>query len=552
MPRPDGRRAAGTPTIERDGIVMKTYTRRTLALASALLLGTAACTDVTTPPKSTVTSENIFNDPSSYRAYMAKLYAGLAVTGQQGPAGRGDIQGIDEGFSQYVRLYWQMQELPTDEAVIAWGDAGVQELNTQIWSSSNQFLVAMYYRIYFQVVHANEFLRETTDEKLAGRSNTTDALRAEIAQYRAEARFLRALSYWHGIDLFGDIPLVREDVPLNAPPPPQATRAEVYNFIVSELNEIRTQLPAPASTQYGRAGRAAADMLLAKVQLNAQVYTGTPRWTEARTAAENVINGGGYSLDDVYLDMFLADNHTSPEIIFAVTQDGQNTRSFGGTTFLAHASVGGDMNAASFGLNGGWWGLRARPELVAQFPGGAASMDRRASSVFFTQNQSVAITDLLAFQQGVGVPKYRNVTKNGTPGSDLEFVDTDYPMFRLADAYLIYAEAVLRGGGGSQGQALTYVNALRQRAYGNMSGNIGAADLTLDFILAERARELYWEGHRRQDLIRYNRFTTNGVWVFKGGVQAGRTTEAFRNLYPLPASELVANRNLKQNQGYGD
>lgn len=532
---------------------MNTYTRGTLVLASALLLGgTTACTDITAPPKSTVTSENIFNDPNSYRAYLAKLYAGLAVTGQQGPAGRPDIQGIDEGFSQYIRLYWQMQELPTDEAVIAWNDAGVQELNTQIWSSSNQFLVAMYYRIYFQVVHANEFLRESTEAKMAGRPGTTDALRAEVAQYRAEARFLRALSYWHGIDLFGDIPLVREDFALNSPPPPQATRAQIYEFIVSELNEIRTQLPAPAATQYGRAGRAAADMLLAKVYLNAQVYTGTPRWTEARQAAENVINAGTYTLDDEYLDMFLADNHTSPEIIFAVTQDGQNTRTFGGVSFLAHASVGADMSPAAYGLNGGWWGLRLRPELVAMFPGGAASADRRASSVWFTQNQSVGITDLLNFQQGIAAPKYRNVRKDGTPGSDQEFVDTDYPMFRLADAYLIYAEAVLRGGGGSQGTALGYVNQLRRRAYGNTSGDITGADLTLDFVLAERARELYWEGHRRQDLIRYNRFTTNGVWVFKGGVQAGRTTEAFRNLYPLPASELVANPNLQQNEGYGD
>lgn len=532
---------------------MKTYTRRTLVAASALLLGgTAACTDITSLPKSTVTSDNIFNDPGSYRAYVAKLYAGLALSGQQGPAGREDIKGIDEGFSQYLRLYWQMQELPTDEAVIAWNDAGVQELNTQIWSSSNQFLVAMYYRIYFQVSLANEFLRETTEEKLAGRSSTTDALRTEIAQYRAEARFLRALSYWHGIDLFGDIPLVREDFALNSPPPPQATRAEIYDFIVSELTDIRTALPTPAAAQYGRASRAAADMLLAKVYLNAQVYTGTPRWTEARTAAEAVIGSGGYSLDDAYLDMFLADNHTSPEIIFAVTQDGQNTRTFGGTSFLAHASVGGDMPPAAYGLNGGWWGLRLRPELVAMFPGGAASADGRASSVWFTTNQSVGITDLLNFQQGLAAPKYRNVTKNGTPGSDAEFVDTDFPMFRLADAYLMYAEAVLRGGGGSEGQALTYVNALRQRAYGGTAGDIGAADLTLDFILAERARELYWEGHRRQDLIRYNRFTTNGVWVFKGGVQAGRTTEAFRNLYPLPASELVANPNLRQNEGYGD
>ena len=530
---------------------MNTTTRRTLALAAALVLGgAAACTDITVPPKSTVTGANIFNDPNSYRAFLAKIYAGLAVTGQQGGAGRGDISGIDEGFSQYIRLYWQMQELPTEEAVIAWNDAGVQELNTQIWSSSNQFLVSMYYRIYFQAGMANEFLRETTDDKLSQR-NVSSALRTDIQQFRAEARFLRALSYWHGLDLFGDIPLVTEEDELGSTPPQQATRAEVFAYVVSELNAIRTALPAAGAGQYGRADRGAVDMLLAKVYLNSAVYTGTARYNEARAAAEAVITSGAYTLDDNYREIFLADNHTSPEIIFAVTQDGRNTRSFGGTTFLAHAGVGGNMNQADYGLNGGWWGLRARPEFVTLFPGGPATADRRGSSIFYTNGQSLAINELLNFQQGIGAPKYSNVTSTGAPGSDLEFVDIDYPMFRLADAYLTYAEAVLRGGGGSRAQALGYINALRQRAYGNASGNISDADLTLNFILDERARELYWEGHRRQDLIRFDRFSDNGIWTFKGGVQAGRTTESFRDLYPLPASELLANPNLEQNEGYG-
>ena len=517
-------------------------TFRTVSVA-ALLVAAFGCTDVTTEPKSTVTGANVFNDPSSYRAFLAKIYAGLAVTGQQGPAGKADIQGIDEGFSQYVRLLWQMEELPTDEAVIAWNDTGVQELNTQIWGTSNQFLQAMYYRIFFQVAMVNEFLRETTDEKLAQRG-ATDALKAQVATYRAEARFLRALSYWHGIDLFGNIPLVVETDPIGSTPPQQATRAELFNYVESELKAIQNQLPSAAAVEYGRASSAAATMLLAKLYMNSQVYTGTQRYSDARAAVEQVIATPGLSLDPSYKHLFLADNNTSKEIIFPVPQDGKRTQSYGGTTFIIHASVGGDMNAGAFGIDGGWWGLRLKPEIPALF----VASDTRGT--FFTQNQSLTINNLTNFQEGYASVKYQNVTSTGARGSDQGFMDTDYPMFRLGDAYLMYAEAVLRNGGGSRSQALSYVNALRQRAWGNTNGNITDAQLTLGFLKDELSRELFWEGHRRTDLVRFGQFTDQGVWAWKGGVKAGKVTESFRNLYPLPASELLANPNLTQNSGY--
>ncbi len=124
-------------------------------------------------------------------------------------------------------------------------------------------------------------------------------------------------------------------------------------------------------------------------------------------------------------------------------------------------------------------------------------------------------------------------------------------MFRLADAYLIYAEAALRGGGGSTAQALTYVNALRQRAFGNTSGDITSGQLTLDFLLDERGRELLWEGQRRMDLVRYGKFTGGSyLWSWKGGTKLGATTDGHLNLYPIPANELSANPNLVQNPGY--
>jgi hypothetical protein len=524
---------------------MKPDSRKSIAAAvTLLLLGAAGCTNLTVEPKSTVTEANIFTDVSSYRAFLAKIYAGLSVGGQQGGDGQTDIQGIDGGFSQYMRLYWEHEELPTDEAIIAWGDLGLPEMNYGTWATNNPFVTAMYARIYFQVGMANEFLRQSTDAKLAERGQTSAEFKATIATYRAEARFLRALSYWHGLDLFGNIPLVTEADALGATPPKQATRADVYNFLVSELTDIQSQLPAPGASSYGRATGPAATMLLAKLYLNAEVYTGTANYAAALTAAQAVI-AGPYSLDPSYQHLFLADNNTSPELIFTVPEDGLRTQTYGSTNFLIHASCGNQMNAGTYGIDGCWWGIRLKPEAYNNYAAG----DGR-TNVFFTTGQSVAVTDVGTFANGIAAPKYRNVTSGGAPGSNPGFVDVDFPMFRLGDAYLIYAEAAVRTNT-NLGQALTYVNALRERAYGDTSGDITSGQLTTDFILAERGRELLWEGHRRTDLIRYGLFTGGTyLWAWKGGVAAGQSTLPKLNLYPIPSNELSANPNLVQNPGY--
>ena len=514
--------------------------------AGALLFGTLACGDLTVEPKSTVTDATIFNDPASYKSFLAKLYAGLAVTGQAGPDGNADIQGIDEGFSQYVRGYWQLQQLPTDEVLIGWGDTGLPELNTQLWSASNVFVGAMYSRIFYQVALANQFLRETTPDKLTSRGASA-ALRTEVEGYRAEARFLRALSYYHAIDLFGAVPLVDENFDVSKLPV-QKTRAEVFAFVESELKAIRASLPVGSTgANYGRASQGAVNMVLAKIYLNAGVYTGTARWADARDAAAAVISGSQATLDPNFLRMFSADNHTSPELIFTVPFDGTRTRTWGGTTYLVHAAVGDNMDPAAYGIDGGWYGLRLRPEAVDRYAIG----DTR-TSYFHTTGRTKTIANIGSSGQGYAAPKYRNVKSTGGAGSHLTFPDTDFPMFRLADAYLMYAEAVLRAGGSSADTttALGYVNTLRTRAYGNITGNITRAQLTLDFILDERSRELLLEGHRRQDLIRYGRFTDVGVWSWKGGVAAGTTTPSFRNLYPIPSSERSANPTVQQNPGY--
>jgi starch-binding outer membrane protein, SusD/RagB family len=284
--------------------------------------------------------------------------------------------------------------------------------------------------------------------------------------------------------------------------------------------------------------------LLAHVYLNAEVYTGTPHYGEALAAAQAAI-AGPFSLDDNYQHLFLADNNTSPEIIFPIIQDGKATQTFGGTTFLIHASCGGSMDPNDSGVDGCWFGLRLKPKAYNRYD----PADPRRS-FFWTDEQTVQIATISNFNDGIPAPKFVNKTSTGADGSNAVHPDTDFPMFRLGDAYLMYAEANVRGGGGDPAQALAYVNALRQRAYGNTSADISAPELTLQFILDERSRELLWEAHRRTDLVRYGQFTGDTLWEWKGGVAAGRPTESFRDLYPLPASELTTNPNLTQNPGY--
>ena len=522
---------------------MKSITR--LVVAAGVALAVAGCGDLTVEPKSDITSGNIFKDPNSYRSFIAKLYAGLAVTGQSGPAGSADISGIDEGFSQYLRGYWQLQQLPTDETIIGWGDPTLQDVNFQTWSSANLFSGAMYSRIFYQVALANQFLRETSDAKLSERGVSAE-LKTTIQGYRNEARFLRALSYYHAVDLFGPVPLVDENFGIGALPR-QGTRTEVFNFAESELLAIRGAL-APRSTgdYYGRASTAAANMILAHLYLNAEEWTGTARYADARAAAEAVIATLGLALDPNHKRIFSLDNTASPEIIFQIPFDGERTMTWGGMTFLIHAAVGDGMNAADYGIDGGWYGLRTRPETVDRFTTGDTRADYLVSN---SHTKSIACVEGCS-NQGYAVGKFRNKATTGEVGKNLTHPDTDYPMFRLADAYLIYAEAVLRGGGGTRATALGYVNQLRRRAFGGTAGDITDAQLTLPFILDERSRELLWEGYRRQDLIRFGLFSDAGIWQWKGGVQPGKLTESFRDLYPIPASERSANPTVAQNPGY--
>lgn len=518
----------------------------TLALLSIGGLGLSCKKQLNQTPKYGLNEEAVYSDPDNYVHVLAKLYDGLSATGLQGPAGSGDIAGIDEGFSAYMRVLYNLQELPTDEAICGWNDPGIPDLNKMSWSAENSFVKGMYYRIYYQVTLCNEFIRQSSDEKLAER-DFTEAQKATIREYRNEARFLRALSYYHAMDLFGNVPFVTEEDKVGAYQPERITRSDLFAYIETELLDIDDQLLAPAATPYGRASSSAAKFLLAKMYLNAEVYTGTPRYSDCATFCSQIISGNGYQLDDNYQDLFLADNNTSPEIIFPVQYDGQYTQTWGGTTFFVCASLGGSMVAADYGVNGKWGGLRAKPNFVDQFPD--SMQDGRY--LFYRNGQTKNITTMSTFTLGYAFPKFKNKTSTGGNRSNNAanaYTDIDFPMMRLADVYLMYAEAALRGGG-NVGTGLGYVNLLRERAYGNNSHNF--ASLTLDDILAERSRELSWECTRRTDLIRFGLFTSGSyVWPFKGGDVAGIGVGSHLNLYPLPSSDLILNPNLIQNPGY--
>ncbi|MGC4129815.1 MAG: RagB/SusD family nutrient uptake outer membrane protein [Bergeyella sp.] len=522
---------------------MKNFRRYKTKIAAVVLgisLSMTSCVDdLKQEPITEVTSASIYKDFANYNSLLAKLYGGLAVGGQSSGDGSGDIADIDGGFSNYMRLLYTLNVITTDEAVIGWNDGSLHEFHKMIWTPANEFNNAMYFRLYAEVAFCNEFIKNTTDEKLSS-NGISGANLEEAKAMRAEAKFLRAQAYYHLLDMYGNVPFVDETTLGTVPQ--QISRADLFNYVETQLLEAANEMKAPKANLYGRADQAAAWSLLARLYLNAKVYNGTDRYADVITYTEKVINSG-YSLNPTYANLFLADNNVSnPENIFSIVYDGQHTQTNGGTTYLVHASIGGSMNPADFGVNGGWGGLRVTKTFVQRFE----SNDVRGR--FHTDGQTLEINDLSNFNDGYAFIKFKNVKSTGEAGVHDNWVETDLPVYRLADIYLMYAEAVLRGGGGSMTTAVAYVNQIRQRAG---ASTVSSVSLTLDFILDERSRELSWEMTRRSDLIRFGKFTSSTyVWPWKGNVKDGIGVAEYRNLFPIPNNDLAVNPNLVQNPGY--
>lgn len=511
-------------------------------------------------PQNDLTSQQVYATAAGYKSVLAKLYGTLSITGNQGPAGAPDIAGgLDEGSQvAFIRMFFNCEELPTDEAVVAWNDQTIHDFHNLSWTSADPFLKGIYARCIYDVTLINEYLRNATDDVVASHGITgSDA--AEIKKSRAEARFLRAYNYWVMLDLFGKSTFITEDDGVGTFLPKEISRVDLYSYVEKELKEIDADLGEPKSSEYGRVDKSADWALLARLYLNAEVYTGTAHYDQALNYAKKVIDAG-YSLHNKYNELFMADNDKrTDEIIWAINCDGLHTQAYGNTTFFVHCAAGDDHD--QYGVGGGWNGYRATKALGDLFADLSGNTDQRAmftTSKYGTSISQQLIADVSDFSNGLHVKKYVNIRSDGQPTSDVtaNFSDVDFPVFRLPEMYLIYAEAFLRGGGGDAGTSLDYLNKIRFRAYGNSygPGNVGkltAADVTLQTVLDERGRELYWEGFRRTDLIRYHLLTSAAyLWPWKGGVASGTAVDDKYNLFAIPQTNISANPNLNQNTGY--
>ena len=565
---------------------MNTRYFKTILPATAVALamaGLTSCTgDLDVTPIDPGTEMNV-----SETGLYLKCYANMALAGNQGADGDCDIDGLDGGTTGFVRQLWNANELTTDEAICAWGDPGIDQFNYDTWDASHPMLQGFYYRLYAGINYCNHYL---------------EVCKGIDATREAEVRFLRALYYYYLLDCYGNVPFATA---LSSESPQRIERADLFKWIEDELKACLENMQAPVArtskdTGYGRADQDAANLLLARMYLNAEVYTGEARWQDALTYADKVVNGPhklwtkGNGKWTAYQMLFMGDNGesgASVEAILPLLQDGITTTSWGTTLFLMASTWKSDMDQSLYKVNGVemwlptakyaadtvlvkdcaygsdqfWAGNRARSQFVAKFFPGIATEDipklnieetykaaKDDRALFFGIDRDVVVTKPTDYTSGFAVGKFRNTYSTGEQPHNGKFIDTDFFLMRSAEAYLIAAEADARLHGGTTTDKAGYINELHKRA----NYSVELSQYTTEQILDERARELYHEGFRRTDLIRYGYFggdnSAKYPWEWKGGAQNGAGLPATRNLFAIPSEDLNANPNLKghQNPGY--
>ena len=536
------------------------------------------------------------NDPNSIQYFdqdgvFSKIYATLATTGQKGPDGDRDVEGIDEGVSAFVRMIFELQEFPTDEGWWIWdGDAGLPDLRVISWTSVNPLVSGIYYRLYFDISLCNHFLEKADVSTEKGQAQA------------AEVRFIRALNYYYLLDMFGSVPFTTK---VSSEAKPQYTRQQLYTWLETELKELETVLPAQRLSDY-RVDKVAAQLLLARLYLNAEVYTGTAQWAEAERYADLVINSqyklhmtstaGNYS---AYQELFMGDNHlyiggNNGEGILNIYQDGIMTQCWGGARFMCCAFR--DQGYNYFGSSDTWSCFRTSPEFIAKWVDlDEASMDttylndkgktvkRHIAKPAYRLDEfhmpAVMNDDraILCGWKGDGAAdtlEMNGTMNNGTfydcwsvlkwtgrysiqaqdaptniAGHSNDWPDTDIPFLRVAEAYLTKAEALGRQGNWAAAKDLLNTT-IRARANAKP-----LETLDEDVMLDEWCREFYCEGRRRMDLVRFGQFagpTATRHWEGRGGAKSGAkvvSLDAKYNIFPLPQSDVIV-QGLKQAEGY--
>jgi hypothetical protein len=381
--------------------------------------------------------------------------------------------------------------------------------------------------------------------RIVGECNLLLQQYPDLEDLGAELRVLRALAYLWLIDNFGNVPIIRETD--RGGNPAQNTRQEVSDFIERSILDnaaLLTRNNTRTNLNYWTA-----HMILAKLYLNAQVYTGTARWADAEAALNVIINGGPYSLAPNFFANFASVNSNSPENMFTLPYDANNAGGFNLHQMTFHYST-----QQTFELQEQPWnGYTALEEFYNSYEDGDIRINSLREGPQFRSDGVTPIIDASAEANDPDGPEI-NFTPNinelapnalrqaGTRVNKFEIplgsgpnLSNDFPIFRYADVLLMKAEAAWRQG--NNGVALQFVNQVRERA------NVAPlATLDADILLAERGRELFAEGHRRSDLIRFGKY--NDAWWEKA------QSAPFRNLFPIPENQLQANPNLRQNQGY--
>lgn len=560
-------------------------------LGAGLMLTTSCVGDLDLEPNDpNIVPGNALTE-ADYQNVLAKCYGGLAYSGQTGPNGDCDISGLDGGTSQYTRALFMMNEFTTDEAIWIHADVGVIDLVTNTFGKDNGNIFGTYSRLYSHIAVCNDFIRQAkTNENV------------NVQRMVLEARALRALSYYWVVDIFGMGSFTLDSDDLFSSPE-QKDRTFLFKWLDGELTDIegtyKAKYPNYKPT-YGSIGLDAVQALHARLLLNAQVYTNGAVNGYERCAAicKEIIDRHqdgplGNGLAETYNYLFCADNDKYMpggsgvnEILWGIVYDKDYTRAYGGTQFLCMAAYtnndkkddAGICSQGDYGLADAWKCLHATEQFSNVFANDDASDARWAMWLKEPNGYNKANTGFGKFCDGYVVAKFNNLysdpagvqwadadgqpwgpgwsAKNGgryadgAPARMEPWVDTDLPLFRLAEVYLTYAECNIVGGAGDRALALQYVNNVRKRAgvYEWTENEMRTAN-----ILDERQRELHWELTRRSDLVRHGKYTGGEyMWSYKGSQSdmAGQAVPEYMNVMPIPQQIINAQTDFKQNPGY--